>query len=97
MDRFSFEIVPEAEIAEHFEKRMVIRGPPDIIDVTGPEAFLTGGRTSKIELYLAEEMILELIHPRRGEQHRRIPSRHQHITGLANATLALEKSQVLFP
>ena len=72
MDRFALEIVAEAEIAQHLEERVVIGGAADVVDVAGAQAFLAGGGPGEFELHLAQKMVLELVHPGRGEQHRRV-------------------------
>ena len=49
MDRLALEVVPEAEVAQHLEKRMVPCGIADILEIVvlapGPEAALTGRGT----------------------------------------------------
>jgi hypothetical protein len=41
-------------------------------------------------------MILELIHPGRGEQHRGVPARDKYIARTAYTPLGLEKAEVFF-
>jgi hypothetical protein len=75
---------------------MVVSRTSDIVDVAGTEALLAGGGAGEVELYLTQEVILELIHPSGREQYGRIPSGDQHIAGLSDAALGLKKRQVLF-
>ena len=96
MDRLALEIVAEAEVAQHLEKGVVIGRAADVVDVAGPQAFLAGGGPGEIELHLAQKMILELVHARRREQHRRIPAGDQDVARAAGAALRLEEGQILF-
>ena len=75
---------------------MVVGGPTDIIDIASAQAFLASRRAGVIEFDFSEKMVLELIHPRWGEEDRRIPRWDQHIAGLAMMTLGLKERQVLF-
>ena len=81
VDGFALEIIAEAEVAQHLEERVVIGRAADVVDVAGPQAFLAGGGPGEIELHLAQKMILELVHSRRREQDRRIPTRNQTSLG----------------
>ena len=96
MDRFGFEVVPKAEVAQHLEKCVVVSRPANVIDVPGSQTLLTSRRARKIQLDLTQEMILELVHPRRGKKNRGIPGRYQNIASLAMMPLGLEERQVLF-
>ena len=96
-DRLGLEVVAEAEVAEHLEERVVAGGPPDVVDVAGPQTLLTGGRLREVELALAEEVILELVHAGRREQHRGIPAGHEDVAGAADAALRFEERQIGFP
>ena len=96
VDRLALEIVAEAEVAQHLEKRVVIGRAADVFDVAGAQAFLAGRGPGEFELHLAQEMILELVHARRREQHRGIPAGHQHVARPADAALGLEKGQIFF-
>ena len=97
VDRLALEVVAEAEVAEHFEERVVAGGPPHVVDVAGAEALLAGGRLREVELALAEEVILELVHAGRREQHRGIPAGHEDVAGAADAALRFEERQIGFP
>ena len=96
MDRFPFEIVAEAEIAEHLEEGVVIRRPPDVVDVAGAETFLTGRGAGKFEFAAAEKMVFELVHPGGGEEDRRIPAGNEHVARTADAPFGFEEGEVLF-
>ena len=39
MDRLAFEIVAEAEIAQHLEERVVVGRAAHVVDIAGPQAF----------------------------------------------------------
>jgi hypothetical protein len=47
---------------------VVIGRPPNVIDIAGTEALLTGRRPSEIQLHFAKKMILELVHTRWSKQ-----------------------------
>jgi Xaa-Pro aminopeptidase len=96
VDGFFLEIIAERKIAQHFEERVVERGPADIVDVTGPQAFLACGRASEIQFDLSKEVVFELVHPRGSEQNRWIPSRHEDVAGLADATFGFKERQIFF-
>ena len=96
VDRLPLEVVAEAEVAQHLEEGVMVGGAADVVDVAGAEAFLAGGGAGEIELAPAQEVVLELVHARRREQHRGVPPRHQHVAGPADAALGLEKGQILF-
>jgi hypothetical protein len=81
IDRITLEIVAEAEVAQHLEKGVVARGVADVLEVVvfapGAHAFLRGGSAGIGALVEAQEHILELVHPRVGEQQRRVLMRNQ--------------------
>ncbi len=70
-DGILLEIIAEAEIAEHFEKRMVARGVADVFQVvvlaSGAHAALRGGGAVVGALVLAEEYVFKLHHACVGE------------------------------
>jgi len=74
VDGFLFEIIAEAPVAEHLEKRVVIRVEADVIEVVvlaaGADALLRVGRAARRvrALDLAEENGHELVHARVGEE-----------------------------
>jgi len=91
LDGFVFKIIAKAEVAEHLEERVVISGSADVIDITGSQALLACRRPGEVEFDLTQEMVFELVHPRRRKKYRGIPGRHQHITGLPMVSLGLEE------
>src|ERR1043166_7695382 len=73
-DRFLFEIIAKAPVAEHFEKSVVISVEPDVFEVVvfpaGANALLRIGDARRLprRLLLAEKNRDELIHPCIGEK-----------------------------
>ena len=94
VDGLAFEIITEAEVPEHLEERVVVCRPPDVFDVTGAQALLARGGSSKLQFHLPKEMVLELVHPGWGEQHRRIPGGNQNVAGAPPVPLRLEEGQI---
>ena len=79
LDRFLFEIVAKAPVAQHFEEGVMIGVEPDIFEVVvfaaGANAFLCVGHARRIpgRLLLAEKNGHELVHARvREKQIRRV-------------------------
>ena len=95
-DRFVLEVIAKAEIPEHLEEGMVIRGSSDVVDIARAKALLASRRSGKVEFHFAQKVVLELVHPRRSEQNRWIPSRYEDVAGLAMVAFGLEKRQVFF-
>ncbi len=80
-DRFGFKIITEGPVAEHLEERVVVRVPPDIVEVVvlaaGSDALLAVDRPLEpveraARLGLPQKERLELVHPRVGEEQRRV-------------------------
>ena len=73
-DRLLLEVIAEAPVAQHLEKRVVIGVEPDVVEVvmlaSGADAFLGVGGARRIEgrPLLAEENRHELVHARIGEK-----------------------------
>jgi len=82
--------------AEHFEKRVMVRRASDVVDVARSQAFLAGRRTGELQFATTEKMVFELVHPRRREQHRRVPLRHQHVARTTHTAPAFKKFKILF-
>ena len=59
----------------------MVRRAANIFDVACAKTFLRTGGSSEFQFHIAEEMVLERIHPRRRKQNRWIPLRHQHVAG----------------
>ena len=95
-DRLALEIITEAEVAKHFEERVVSRSPSDIVDVAGSQALLAGCGPGEFQLALAEEVVLELVHARGREKNGRVPAWHEHVTGAPDATLRFKERQIRF-
>ena len=94
LDRFLLEVIAEAPVAEHLEKRVVIRVESDVVEIVmlaaGADAFLRVGDARRIprRLLLPEKNRHELVHPRvREKQVRRIRQkrsrRHDRVLFLA--------------
>ncbi len=95
VDRFLLEVIAEREVAEHLEERHVPRGLPYVLDVARADALLAGGGLGEARVAQAHELALELIHPGRGEQDRRVVG-HEHVGGLLHAPLGREEIEVGF-
>ena len=91
VNRFALEIVPKAEIAEHFKERMVERRAADIVDVARTQAFLAGSRAKVLRACSTGEAVFELVHARRREQNGRIPVGNQNVARTTNAALRFEE------
>ena len=80
-DGVALEVIAEAEVAQHFEEGVVAGGVAHVFQVVvlaaGTHAALRAGGAGVIALVAAEEHILELVHPRIGEQQGGIVLRHQ--------------------
>src|SRR5690606_20996185 len=76
-DGFALEIVPEREVAQHLEKRVVPPGVAYLIDVRRADAALARRNARVLRLALAEKVRLEGHHARRGQQQRRVVTGHQ--------------------
>jgi len=95
-DGLALEIVAEAEVAQHLEERVMISGPPDVVDVAGSQTLLASGRPGKFELAPAQEMIFELVHAGGREEDGRVPSGDEYVARAADTALGLEEGQVFF-
>ena len=80
-DRRLLEVIPEAEISQHFEEGVVPGRIADIVEIVmlaaGADAFLARRRAPVIAVLDAGEKVLELHHPRIGEHQRRVIARNQ--------------------
>ena len=95
VDRLALEVIAKAEIAQHLEKGFVERGPADVLDVAGAQAFLTGRGPFKAGIAQAHELFFELVHAGGREQHRRVVG-HEHVAGPAHAALGHEEIEKRF-
>ncbi len=96
MDRFVLEVIAKGKVAEHLEERVVIGGHADVLDVARAEAHLASGGPREFELAHAQELCLELVHPRGGEQDRGIVARDEDVARFADASFGLKESQIAF-
>ena len=96
VDGVFLEVIAEAEVAQHLEKRVMKGGAADVIDIARAEAFLARRGAGEFEFALAEEVIFELVHAGRREQDGGIPARDEHVAGAAHAAFGLEKFEILF-
>jgi hypothetical protein len=96
-DRVALEIITEAEVAEHFEERVMPRRVADIFQVVvlaaGAHALLAADRAGIGPLFLAQEAVLELVHARVGEQQGRVVARDQGAGGDTGVALLFEETK----
>ena len=75
-DGLFLEVVAEREVAEHLEERVVPVRRPDVVEIVvlaaDPHALLRRRRPRVVAPLAAEEHVLELVHPRVGEEQRRV-------------------------
>ncbi len=75
-DGVLLEVVPEREVTEHLEEGVVARGDAHVLEVVvlaaGADALLGRGSAGVVSLLLAQEDVLELVHPRVREEQRRV-------------------------
>lgn len=83
LNSIMFEIIAEAEVAQHFEESMVTCSVTDVFRVVvltaRTHATLRGGCAGIITLVEAKEHILELVHPGVGKQQSRVIVRYQEL------------------
>ena len=84
-DRLFLEVIPEREIAEHLEERVVARGVAHVVEVVvlaaGAHALLRGRRPLGGPRLESGEHVLERDHARVGEHERRVVERHDLVPG----------------
>ena len=97
VDGLFLEIITKREVPEHLEERMVIGRHADVANVTRAYAFLARRGPGKLDRPDTQELVFELIHPRRSEQHRLVLAGNEHIAGTPNTTFGLKETEVLFP
>jgi hypothetical protein len=80
-DRLLLEVVAEGEVPQHLEERVVPQRGPHVLEVVvlaaDPHALLGGCRAPVVAPVAAEEDVLELVHPRVGEQQRGVVGRNE--------------------
>jgi hypothetical protein len=89
-DYLFFEIIPEAEIAQHLEKRVMPRRAPDVFDVVGAHAFLAGHGVGVLRRAQTQVIRFERDHARDGEKQGRVV-RYQGKAGIMVASLFFPK------
>jgi len=99
-DGVGLEVVPEREVAQHLEERVVPGGPPDVLEVVvlaaGADALLTRGGALVFPLLLAREDTLELHHAGVGEEQRGIVPGDERRRAHTPVAVALEVAEKLF-
>src|SRR5262249_2604333 len=99
-DGVGLEVVPEREVAEHLEERVMARGPADVLEVVvlaaGAHALLSRRGAPVVALLLAREDALELHHAGVGEEQRGIIARHERRRAHTPVAVALEVAKKLF-
>ena len=93
---FPFEIVLEAEIAQHFKIGTVTGSNANPLDIRRTDALLAGGHPVTGRLLLAEEPLLHGGHTAVDQQQAVVVLRNQRKAAQAQMALALKKAQVLF-
>jgi hypothetical protein len=76
-DRLLLEVVVEGEVAEHLEEREVPERASHVVDVARADALLDRRRPLERVRALAEEHVLELVHPRAREEQGGVVRRDQ--------------------
>ncbi len=101
VDGFGLEVVAEAPVAEHLEKRVVVAVVADVFKVVvlaaGADALLRVDRPDVVALLPPEEDVLELVHAGVGEKQRRVFGRQQRAGRHERVAAILEKLDVLSP
>ncbi len=69
LHRALLEVVAHREVAEHLEEREVPGGGADDVDVRGAEALLAAREARRGRVLLPEEVGLQRVHARGGQQH----------------------------
>ena len=81
LDGFALEVVAETEVAQHLEEGVMPRRVTHVLQIVvlapGADTALGTGGTGVIPGLTAQKDILELVHPRVGEQQRGVVMGHQ--------------------
>src|SRR5262249_26120642 len=100
-DGVLLEVIAEGEVAEHLEEGVVAARVADVVEVVvlapGPHALLRACRPRVVPLLAAREDVLELVHPRVGEEERRVPGRNERGRRHAAVPSLLEVLEKSFP
>ncbi|MNK89837.1 hypothetical protein D3C87_1098610 [compost metagenome] len=96
-DGITLEIITEAEVTQHFEEGVVTSGITDVFQVVvlaaGAHAFLAADGAGVRALFLAQEAVLELVHPRVSEQQGWVVARNQRAGGYTGVALLFEEAK----
>src|SRR3989337_683788 len=96
-DRALFKIVPEGEVAEHLEKRVMACGPPDVLQIVmfaaNPQTLLDRRCTAVGARIAPQEHAFELHHPGVGKKERRIIDRDQRGAGNQRMPVPFKEAQ----
>ena len=96
-----FEVIAEAEVAQHFEEGVVTGRIPDVFQVivlaTGTHTALRGCRSCVGTLVLTEKNILELNHARVGEEQGRVIPRNQRTGRHNRVAFGFKETEKLVP
>ncbi len=89
------EVIPEREVAQHLEERVVAGGVPNLLEIvvlaTCAYAFLRGRRPpTKRRVLQTEENLLELHHSRVGKEQCRIVGGNERAARTDGVSVALE-------
>src|SRR5207248_11019413 len=80
-DGLFLEVIAEGKISQHLEERMVAVGEAHVLEIVvlaaGAHAFLRSGGAGVVALFETKKNVLELVHPRIGEQQRGIIRRNE--------------------
>ena len=95
-DGVLLEIIAEGKIPQHLEKSVMAIGEADVFEVVvlaaGAHALLRGSGALVVALLEPQENVLELVHPRVGEEQRGIADGHQR--GTAHDAMAVGGKKV---
>ncbi len=96
-NRIFLEIVAEAEVTQHLEEGVVASGIANVFQVAvlaaGAYALLAAGGAGVSALFLAQEAVLELVHPRVGEQQGWVIAWDQGAGGYTGVALLFEEAK----
>ena len=97
LDGVVLEVIPEREVAEHLEERVMPQGGPDVVEIVmlaaDAHALLRRRRARVVALLAAQEHVLELVHPGVREEQGRIVAGQQGTAGDAAVAVLLEVVQ----
>ena len=92
-DLFIFEEIAQGPVPQHF-KEGTVGIVPYFIDIAGPDAFLHVGEPGAFRVLFTQKIGYQRVHPRSGEQDRRVILRDQGRGGDDAVALAFKEIQV---